>query len=75
MEWQTPAVSEKYQSRFGCRPGTSDSGDTGIGTSVSDSTEGEDLLSVSLSVMCEILHLHKKRFRPFGWLNIFGEQH
>lgn len=39
MEWQTPAVSEKYQSRFGCRPGTSDSGDTGIGTSVSDSTE------------------------------------
>lgn len=39
MEWQTPAVSEKFQSRFGRRPGTSDSGDTGIGTSVSDSTE------------------------------------
>lgn len=39
MEWQTPAVSEKFQSRFARRPGTSDSGDTGIGTSVSDSTE------------------------------------
>ncbi|XP_078109461.1 centrosomal protein of 85 kDa isoform X1 [Sander vitreus] len=39
MEWQTPAVSEKFQSRFGCRPGTSDSGDTGLGTSASDSTE------------------------------------
>ncbi|XP_042346396.1 centrosomal protein of 85 kDa isoform X1 [Plectropomus leopardus] len=39
MEWQTPAVSEKFQSRFGRRPGTSDSGDTGIGTSASDSTE------------------------------------
>lgn len=42
MEWQTPAVSEKYQSRFGRRPGTSDSVDTGIGTSASDSTEGDD---------------------------------
>uniref|UniRef100_A0A3B5MPY9 Centrosomal protein of 85 kDa-like CC4 coiled-coil domain-containing protein n=1 Tax=Xiphophorus couchianus TaxID=32473 RepID=A0A3B5MPY9_9TELE len=39
MEWQTAAVSEKYQSRFGRRPGTSDSGDTGIGTSASDSME------------------------------------
>ncbi|XP_047213414.1 centrosomal protein of 85 kDa isoform X1 [Girardinichthys multiradiatus] len=39
MEWQTPAVSEKFQSRFGRRSGTSDSGDTGIGTSASDSTE------------------------------------
>ncbi|XP_044062974.1 centrosomal protein of 85 kDa isoform X1 [Siniperca chuatsi] len=39
MEWQTPAVSEKFQSRFGRRPGTSDSGDTGLGTSASDSTE------------------------------------
>ncbi|XP_068612478.1 centrosomal protein of 85 kDa [Brachionichthys hirsutus] len=39
MEWQTPAVSEKFQSRFGSRPGTSDSGDTGLGTSASDSTE------------------------------------
>uniref|UniRef100_A0A3Q1EA10 Centrosomal protein 85 n=1 Tax=Acanthochromis polyacanthus TaxID=80966 RepID=A0A3Q1EA10_9TELE len=36
MEWQTPAVSEKFQSRFGHRPGTSDSGDTGLGTSASD---------------------------------------
>lgn len=42
MEWQTPAVSEKFQSRFGRRPGTSDSGDTGLGTSASDSTEGDD---------------------------------
>ncbi|XP_034410351.1 centrosomal protein of 85 kDa [Cyclopterus lumpus] len=39
MEWQTPAVSEKFQSRFGRRPGTVDSGDTGLGTSASDSTE------------------------------------
>ncbi|KAK5922552.1 hypothetical protein CgunFtcFv8_019802 [Champsocephalus gunnari] len=39
MEWQTPAVSEKFQSRFGHRPGTADSGDTGLGTSASDSTE------------------------------------
>ncbi|XP_027142232.1 centrosomal protein of 85 kDa isoform X1 [Larimichthys crocea] len=39
MEWQTPAVSEKFQSRFGRRPGTSDSVDTGLGTSASDSTE------------------------------------
>ncbi|XP_039869001.1 centrosomal protein of 85 kDa isoform X2 [Simochromis diagramma] len=39
MEWQTPAVSEKFQSRFGRRPGTSDSGDTGLGTSASDSAE------------------------------------
>uniref|UniRef100_A0A667YH00 Centrosomal protein 85 n=1 Tax=Myripristis murdjan TaxID=586833 RepID=A0A667YH00_9TELE len=38
MEWQTPAVSEKFLSRFGRRPGT-DSGDTGLGTSTSDSTE------------------------------------
>uniref|UniRef100_A0A3Q4I3E5 Centrosomal protein 85 n=1 Tax=Neolamprologus brichardi TaxID=32507 RepID=A0A3Q4I3E5_NEOBR len=42
MEWQTPAVSEKFQSRFGRRPGTSDSGDTGLGTSASDSAEGDD---------------------------------
>lgn len=41
MEWQTPAVSEKFQSRFGRRPGTADSGDTGLGTSASDSTEGD----------------------------------
>nr|XP_040020079.1 centrosomal protein of 85 kDa isoform X1 [Gasterosteus aculeatus aculeatus] len=39
MEWRTPAVSEKFQSRFGRRPGTADSGDTGLGTSASDSTE------------------------------------
>uniref|UniRef100_A0A3Q3WRD2 Centrosomal protein of 85 kDa-like CC4 coiled-coil domain-containing protein n=1 Tax=Mola mola TaxID=94237 RepID=A0A3Q3WRD2_MOLML len=39
MEWQTPAVSEKFQSRFGRRPGTLDSGDAGLGTSASDSTE------------------------------------
>ncbi|XP_068425965.1 centrosomal protein of 85 kDa isoform X2 [Clinocottus analis] len=39
MEWQTPAVSEKFQSRFGRRPGTADSRDTGLGTSASNSTE------------------------------------
>lgn len=39
MDWQTPAVSEKFQNRFGRRPGTSDSGDTGLGTSASDSAE------------------------------------
>ncbi|KTF80704.1 hypothetical protein cypCar_00047528, partial [Cyprinus carpio] len=38
-EWLTPAVSEKFQSRFGWRPSTEDSGDTGLGTS--DHTEGE----------------------------------
>ncbi|KAM3613735.1 uncharacterized protein V6R79_004451 [Siganus canaliculatus] len=47
MEWQTPAVSDKFQSRFGRRPGTSDSGDTGLGTSASDSTE--DFCSTSSS--------------------------
>uniref|UniRef100_A0A8C2QAN7 Centrosomal protein 85 n=1 Tax=Cyprinus carpio TaxID=7962 RepID=A0A8C2QAN7_CYPCA len=36
-EWLTPAVSEKFQSRFGWRPSTEDSGDTGLGTS--DHTE------------------------------------
>ncbi|XP_015204081.2 centrosomal protein of 85 kDa isoform X2 [Lepisosteus oculatus] len=39
MEWQTPAVSEKFQSRFGRRPSTADSADTGLGTTPSDSTE------------------------------------
>ncbi|XP_049587176.1 centrosomal protein of 85 kDa isoform X1 [Syngnathus scovelli] len=39
MEWHTPDLSEKFQSRLGRRPGTSDSGDTGLGTSASDSTE------------------------------------
>uniref|UniRef100_A0A8C7CTI8 Uncharacterized protein n=1 Tax=Oncorhynchus kisutch TaxID=8019 RepID=A0A8C7CTI8_ONCKI len=39
MEWQTPAVSGKFQSRFGRRPETADSGDTGLGVTPSDSTE------------------------------------
>ncbi|XP_030637860.1 centrosomal protein of 85 kDa [Chanos chanos] len=39
MEWRTPVVSEKFQSRFGWRPSTVDSGDTGICTNPSDSTE------------------------------------
>ncbi|CAL8355002.1 unnamed protein product [Arctogadus glacialis] len=39
MEWQTPAVSEKFQSRFGRPPGTADSADTGGGALTSDSTE------------------------------------
>lgn len=53
-EWLTPAVSEKFQSRFGWRPSTADSGDTGLGTS--DHTEGENsagvqILSCSLPVV------------------------
>lgn len=58
MEWQTPAVSEKYQSRFGRRPGTTDSVDTGIGTSASDSTEGDDFCCFFLflfDVLCNIV--------------------
>ncbi|KAM6967336.1 centrosomal protein of 85 kDa [Aplochiton taeniatus] len=41
MEWKTPAVSEKVQSRFGSRPGAVpvDSGDTGLGAATSDGTE------------------------------------
>ncbi|XP_066573754.1 centrosomal protein of 85 kDa isoform X2 [Amia ocellicauda] len=38
-EWQTPSVSEKFQCRTGRRPSTADSGDTGLGTTPSDSTE------------------------------------
>ncbi|KAJ8290184.1 hypothetical protein GJAV_G00009690 [Gymnothorax javanicus] len=36
MDWQTPALSEKFQSRFGRRP---DSADTGLGSAHSESTE------------------------------------
>ncbi|KAJ8340795.1 hypothetical protein SKAU_G00330860 [Synaphobranchus kaupii] len=36
MDWQTPALSEKFQSRFGRRP---DSAVTGLGSAHSDSTE------------------------------------
>ncbi|TRY96038.1 hypothetical protein DNTS_021158 [Danionella cerebrum] len=32
-EWSTPAVSEKFQSRFGWRPGTADAGTMGLGSS------------------------------------------
>uniref|UniRef100_A0A671LVF4 Centrosomal protein of 85 kDa-like n=1 Tax=Sinocyclocheilus anshuiensis TaxID=1608454 RepID=A0A671LVF4_9TELE len=42
-EWLTPAVSEKFQSRFGWRPSTADSGDTGLGTS--DHTEVMEMCS------------------------------
>lgn len=53
MEWQTPAVSEKFQSRFGRRPGTADSGDTGLGTSASESTEGDDFcMEHCLNLVC-----------------------
>ena len=48
MEWQTPAVSEKFQSRFGRLPGKADSGDSGGGALTSDSTEGDALLPRSL---------------------------
>uniref|UniRef100_A0A671Q136 Centrosomal protein of 85 kDa-like n=1 Tax=Sinocyclocheilus anshuiensis TaxID=1608454 RepID=A0A671Q136_9TELE len=44
-EWLTPAVSEKFQSRFGWRLSTVDSGDMGLGTS--DHTE--DICSTSSS--------------------------
>ncbi|XP_076136547.1 centrosomal protein of 85 kDa isoform X1 [Alosa pseudoharengus] len=47
MEWQTPAVSEKFQRRFGWRPSTADSGDTGFGATPSDNSE--DLCSSSSS--------------------------
>lgn len=52
MEWQTPAVSEKFQSRFGRRPGTADSGDTGLGTSASDSTEGDHFYMDRCLIVC-----------------------
>ncbi|KAL0984706.1 hypothetical protein UPYG_G00145660 [Umbra pygmaea] len=39
VEWQTPAVSEKFQSRFGRRPGTAVSGDTVL---VDDKTDGAE---------------------------------
>ncbi|MGH0171109.1 UNVERIFIED_CONTAM: hypothetical protein FKN15_069461 [Acipenser sinensis] len=39
MEWKTPAISDKFQSRFGRCPSSADSGDTGLGTTPSDSTE------------------------------------
>ncbi|KAG7270900.1 hypothetical protein CRUP_000259 [Coryphaenoides rupestris] len=39
MEWQTPAVSEKFQSRFGRPPGPADDGDTAVGAVTSDPTE------------------------------------
>ncbi|XP_077455192.1 centrosomal protein of 85 kDa [Stigmatopora argus] len=39
MEWHTPDMSEKFQSRLCRRHGMLDSGDTGLGTSASDSTE------------------------------------
>uniref|UniRef100_A0A3B4CVG5 Centrosomal protein of 85 kDa-like CC4 coiled-coil domain-containing protein n=1 Tax=Pygocentrus nattereri TaxID=42514 RepID=A0A3B4CVG5_PYGNA len=39
MEFQTPAVLEKSQSRFGWRPNRADSADTGLGTTTSDSAE------------------------------------
>lgn len=45
-EWLTPAVSEKFQSRFGWRPSTLDNGDTGLGTS--DHTEGENSAGVQI---------------------------
>ncbi|XP_023681566.2 centrosomal protein of 85 kDa isoform X1 [Paramormyrops kingsleyae] len=39
MEWQTPAVSDKVHSRFGRQPSVADSGDTGLGTTPSESME------------------------------------
>lgn len=68
MEWQTPAVSEKFQSRFGRRPGTSDSGDTGLGTSASDSTEGDDF---SLFLCCPRECCVTVNELPLGWKSRF----
>uniref|UniRef100_A0A3B1J750 Centrosomal protein 85 n=1 Tax=Astyanax mexicanus TaxID=7994 RepID=A0A3B1J750_ASTMX len=39
MEFQMPAISEKFQSRFGWKPSRADHADTGLGTTVSDSAE------------------------------------
>lgn len=39
MEFQTPAISEKFQSRFGWKPSRANHADTGLGTTVSDSAE------------------------------------
>lgn len=64
MEWQTPAVSEKFQSRFGRRPGTADSGDTGLGTSASDSTEGDDF--------CMEHCLHEPFFNVYSRVPVFA---
>ncbi|XP_072890674.1 centrosomal protein of 85 kDa isoform X1 [Hemitrygon akajei] len=38
-EWQTPAISHKYQRKTERRPSTADSGDTALGTSCSESTD------------------------------------
>uniref|UniRef100_A0A4W4FIA1 Centrosomal protein of 85 kDa-like CC4 coiled-coil domain-containing protein n=1 Tax=Electrophorus electricus TaxID=8005 RepID=A0A4W4FIA1_ELEEL len=45
MEFQTPAVSEKFQSRFGWQLSRVDSVDADLGATASDSTEGEMNLS------------------------------
>uniref|UniRef100_A0A8B9HLL5 Centrosomal protein 85 n=1 Tax=Astyanax mexicanus TaxID=7994 RepID=A0A8B9HLL5_ASTMX len=50
MEFQTPAISEKFQSRFGWKPSRADHADTGLGTTVSDSAEGEGLYPLQLLV-------------------------
>ncbi|XP_028674635.1 centrosomal protein of 85 kDa isoform X1 [Erpetoichthys calabaricus] len=39
MEWKTPFISEKFHVRFGRHPSPADSGDTGLGTTLSDSAE------------------------------------
>ncbi|XP_072548625.1 centrosomal protein of 85 kDa [Salminus brasiliensis] len=39
MEFQTPAISEKFQSRFGWRQSRADHSDTGLGTTASDGAE------------------------------------
>lgn len=48
-EWLTPALSEKFQSRFGWRPNTADSGDMGLGTSEGENAESVQILSTWLS--------------------------
>ncbi|XP_028834975.1 centrosomal protein of 85 kDa isoform X2 [Denticeps clupeoides] len=46
VEWQTPAVSEKFHGRLGRRPGTVDSGDPGLAAAVA-SDNAEDFCSSS----------------------------
>uniref|UniRef100_A0A8C9F6M9 Uncharacterized protein n=1 Tax=Pavo cristatus TaxID=9049 RepID=A0A8C9F6M9_PAVCR len=40
-DWKTPMLSVKFQSRTSRCSSVADSGDVGIGTSCSDSTEGD----------------------------------
>lgn len=53
MEWATPAVSEKFQSRFGWRPSKVDSEDMGLGTF--DHTEGGKCSEIVMSIWFPVM--------------------